>query len=223
MLRRMTFLGIACLLVPASIAGANTVMHTVNGAVGNQSYSSVGLQFDVLNSITVTDLGVFSSSGGAITPGVTLTTVLFDASQNVLATMDFDSTSGGPSVTDYVFTPLGTPVTLTPGIYTLAAYGFNLSQFASEHNTNIDGSTPDTFTGAGLISFVQSVWGGGTDPAHPTPVFPTNTGAPDYFSGPNMAFEPSVGAPPVPEPVTMFSAFMAISSLSMYVRKRIRR
>lgn len=189
----MAFMAVAPMSARASIT-----MHTANTTVGNQAWSSVGLLFDVNPGpgIRVLELGVYDSrSDGIVGTTVKLSTVIFDAAQTPLAQMDF--TAGDPGTFDaasnYLFKPLGIPLLLSPGQYTIAAYGF--SGVDNEHNTTLGGAG-DTFNdGGGLISFVDSVWGAGSDvpPTYPTNTW--NTGL-DYFSGPNMRYEviPAPGA-----------------------------
>ena len=170
-------------------------MHTANTLTGNQGYSSVGLEF-VVNPVTgihVLDLGIYDSGQDGILGGGTLSTVIFDAAQTSLVQMDFTAASPGTLTGAYLFKPLPAPLYLAPGTYTIAGYGFNPSD--PLHNWTISGTGPtwDGGTGPGgdLISFSQSVWGLGTDIP---PTFPVNSGAPDYFSGPNMTFIPAPGA-----------------------------
>jgi hypothetical protein len=168
-------------------------MHTANSPLGNQAYSGVGLEFDVLGSdFTVLSLGVYDSgSDGIMNPVVggsaKLTTVLFDATQTPIATVDFTSADGA-GVNSYLFKDI-TPLVLAPGRYALVSYGFDtLNQ---EHNGNNGGLDP---TLAPEISFVRSVWGGGSDlpGVYPTNSLPTGR---DYFDGPNMTFTiPAPGA-----------------------------
>ncbi len=177
-------------------------MHTASTFIGNQTYSSVGLEF-VVNPVTgirVLDLGIYDSGQDGIQGSVTLSTVIFDATQTSLVQMDFTAASPGTLTGAYLFKPLPNPLHLAPGTYTIVAYGFDASN--PEHNSYIVGSGPGptfdggTVIGGDLISFVKSVYGGGSDAPG---VFPTSPGVPagftgDYFDGPNMIFIPAPGA-----------------------------
>ena len=185
------------LTVSGTTQAAPTVftMHTANTLTGNQGYSSVGLEF-VVNPVTgihVLDLGIYDSGQDGILGGGTLSTVIFDAAQTSLVQMDFTAASPGTLTGAYLFKPLPAPLYLAPGTYTIAGYGFN--QADQEHHSSISGSGPTfdggTVIGGDLISFVQSVYGGGSDLP---PTFPTNTTALDHFDGPNMTFIPAPGA-----------------------------
>jgi len=184
----MTLVAIA----PMSARAAIT-MHTANNLVGNQVWNSVGLEFVVPSGpgINVLSLGIYDSSQDGIQGGGTLSTVIFNAAQTPLAQVDFTAASPGTLTGAYLFKPLAAgPLYLAPGTYTIAGYGFNQSD--PEHNSNVSGSGP-TFNGGGLISYSQSVWGAAPGVDVP-PTFPANTGAPDYFDGPNMTFVPAPGA-----------------------------
>ena len=181
-------------IAPMSAMASVTTMHTAGTTAGNQFYSSVGLEFDVASGINVLELGVYDDGSNGIVGEVTLSTVLFDtATQTALAQMDFAAGDSGmwfDAGSNYLFKSLATPLTLGPGRYTLVSYGFDEGN--NEHNT-YHGGPGDTFDGGGLISFARSVWGSGSDVP---PTFPTRSGSPDYFSGPNMRFD-------VPEPASV--------------------
>ncbi len=179
-------------------ASTSFTMHTATTFTGNHGwlYSSVGLEF-VVNPVTgidVLDLGIYDSGQDGILGGGTLSTLIFAPDKTtVLAQMNFTAGDPGTLTGAYLFKPLPAPLHLAPGTYTIAGYGFNPSD--PLHNWTISGTGPTfdggTVPGGDLISFSQSVWGLGTDVP---PTFPVNSGAPDYFSGPNMTFIPAPGA-----------------------------
>ena len=86
-----------------------------------------------------------------------------------------------------------------------------------EHNSNVSG-TPETFTSSSLVSFVQSLYGGGNDPpgTFPTQIFP-----PNGFSAANMMFDASSG-PAAPEPCSL-AIWGGISALGVAVGASRRR
>jgi hypothetical protein len=186
--------------LPMSASATPTTMHEANTIWGNQGWSGVGLTFNVVDpSVKVLELGVYDSGADGIVdvagaePTV-LTTVLFDAQQNVIASMNFTAADPGvfDAVSNYWFKPLSSPLSLSVGQYTIMAYGFSAANL--EHNSNLGGPGP-TFNGDG-IQFVQSMWTAtGADPA---PTWPTQTygpTAPDFFDGPNMIYQvPAPGA-----------------------------
>jgi hypothetical protein len=187
----MSILVIAALLAvsPMSANAVPATMHTAVTGTGNQAYSGVGLEFNVLGSnFTVYDLGVYdSASDGIVGANAVLTTVLFDATQTAIATATFTAADGA-GLNSYLFKPLvGGPLVLAPGQYALVSYGFD--QDNPLHNSNLGGAGPVLDPS---FSFVRSVWGGGADLPG---VYPTNAGAPDYFDAGNMTFTvPAPGA-----------------------------
>jgi hypothetical protein len=181
--------------LPISANAVPTPMHTANTTVGNQGWSGVGLTFNVVDPrLEVLELGVYDSGADGIAGGAVLTTVLFDAQQNVIASMDFTAADPGvfDAASNYWFKPLDDPLSLPVGQYTIMAYGFSSANL--EHNSNLGGPGPDFANGA--IQFVQSVWTASS--TAPAPTWPTQTygpAYPDYFDGPNMLVRvPAPGA-----------------------------
>jgi hypothetical protein len=180
MRRAMAVLALACLATGAAQA-TPVAMHIAVTGTGNQAYSGVGLEFNVAGSnFQVWDLGVYDSGSDGIVGEATLTTILFDATHTAIATETFTAADGA-GVGSYLFKPLaGGPLLLAPGQYALVSYGFDLDN--PLHNSNLGGAGPLLDPASGVI-FVRSIWGGGADAPG---VYPTNSGAPDYFDAPNM-------------------------------------
>ncbi|RPJ36629.1 MAG: hypothetical protein EHM35_07805 [Planctomycetaceae bacterium] len=182
--------------LPMSASAVPTTMHVANTTTGNQGWSGVGWTFDVLTSgFQVLELGIYDSGADGLAAGAApLTTVVFDAQQNVIASMTFAAGDAGmwfDAASNYWFKPIS-PLALPVGQYTIVGYGFSTANL--EHNSNLGGPGP-TFNGGGA-QFVQSVWTAtGADPA---PTWPTQTygpTAPDFFDGPNMIYQvPAPGA-----------------------------
>jgi hypothetical protein len=193
-------------------------MHTATSTVGNQVYSSVGLKFNVNSEISVFELGIYDSGSDGIISvpgaGTTLSTVIFDSTQTLLAQMDFTTADPGTfdPTSNYLFKPLATPLVMAPGEYTIVGYGFNALN--KEHNAAISGSGtgPIFDDGGSLISFVVSLYGGGADVPS---TYPTHTFSNDIFSGSNMNYESH--ATPVPGAVLL--GILGLSVAGVKLRK----
>jgi hypothetical protein len=142
-------------VLPMSASAAPITLHTANTTAGNQAWSSVGFTFNVTGPIvTVQELGIYDSGAdGIVGANALLTTVLFDAAQNVIASQTFTAADSGvfDAASNYWFKPI-TPLVLPVGQYTLAGYGWDPNNL--EHNSNLGGPGP-TFNG-GLVQFVKS-------------------------------------------------------------------
>jgi hypothetical protein len=167
---------------------------------GNQAWSGVGVEFTVNSPIDVYSLGIFEP-GGSVIGDATLTADLMTLGGTVLASQTFTSASSGtPNGNGYSFKSM-TPIVLADGNYYLMGYGWDPNNL--EHNSNVDGSNPDIFnTQGGLVSFVEAVWGTGSDLPGALPGNTNGPSAPNYFSSANMDFS----ATPLPSTWTMLIA-----------------
>jgi hypothetical protein len=201
---------------PATSFAAVVTLQTANNSVGNQAYSGLGVEFTVNSAITVSELGIFDSGQDGLS--TTLSAYLFKrtgpSAGSIVANTLFTSSDPGTLVNDYRFKSI-TPIDLAAGDYVLVGYGFSDSD--PEHNSNISGNA-ETFTSSSLVSFVQSLYGGGNDPPG---TFPTQTFAPNGFSAANMMFDAS-GGPAAPEPCSL-AIWGGISALGVAVGASRRR
>lgn len=129
------YLVIAVLLCFGAISrlkGQNYIAYDVPyGTPGNQALDGlvVGNDFRVVNPITISSLGVFSSGTNGIQGSTVLAVQVFERSGRslgmLLETMTFDAANPGTRSGASFFKPLQKPLTLLPGNYTIAAYGFD--------------------------------------------------------------------------------------------------
>ena len=194
-------------------ANAATVLQTANsGGAGNQIFSGVGLEFTVNSPITVSALGFYDVGLGVITGP--LTADLMTAGGSILASQTFTNASGSLVNGGYLFESIS-PVVLAAGNYYLMGYG--PQDYTWEHNSFFD-NIPDTFdTGGGAVSFVQSVWGGGSDPAGTPPSSFPGPSNPNFFSSANMQFSAAV-----PEPTTWALVLIGFGGIGGALRSRSR-
>lgn len=138
----------------------------VNGStgtdlIGSQAFTGrLGMRFTVNSPIRVTQLGAFDSGQDGFNS--TITVAIVDAGGNVvvpssgtpLSLVGIIGTFNGP------FQMVGgfPAVTLTPGNYTVVAYGYSPSEFNG--NTNAGDNVAITNDGGGLITHVDSPWDG---------------------------------------------------------------
>lgn len=166
---------VAMLLVLAAMAGvvlaADTIAFNVPaGTPGNQAFTgSLGLDFNVVSDIVVTQLGVFDdSTDGLQAPLQARLYQRNDAdpcSVKLMATIDFTPDDPGTDMGDgSLYKALPNPITLPAGFNgCIVASGYG----PLEKNGNTNGGAPSWYTddGGGLISFVGK--GRFGDPAQP--------------------------------------------------------
>jgi len=196
-------MGLVGLLAAAPASAAPITLQSSTATTGNQIYSGVAVQFVVNKSISVTSLGLYDSNQDGFLANIdhALSAVLMTSTGVSLASETFYSASAGALDGLYRFKSIA-PLTLGPGQYILAGYGWSNSD--PEFNCNLTGLTDcSTFNdGGGLLTYVNSPYGGGSDPSG---TLPTNVWNPDsnFFSAANMQYEAASVRAVVPEPLTL--------------------
>ena len=144
---------------PGPVLGGGSGFYTAymieSGTSGNQNYSgSLGMDFDVLEAISVTDLGVFDSGTNGLSRTIVAQLWRRNGNSGVLLKQQV-FTAGDPGMLEggNRFKELTDALILEPGNYTMVAYGYG----AGEPNGNsgvgvIDGMDIDP--GGGLLQFV---------------------------------------------------------------------
>ncbi|MDE0596288.1 MAG: lamin tail domain-containing protein [Roseibacillus sp.] len=137
-------------------SGFYSAYHVEAGVPGNQSYNgSLGMDFEVLQEIRVTDFGVFDDGSDGLNRAITAQ--LWSRNGNnagaILATESFTGGNPGTLEGGSRFKSLPAPLVLAPGSYTMAAYGYGSGEMNGNQGVAaLDGLDIDT--GGGLIQFV---------------------------------------------------------------------
>ena len=130
----------AAALVALSAApsfAATAIYTTANSTGGNQSYpGTLGLNFDVSSSVTVTQFGAFDSGKDGITTNINV--AIFDRNTGLIIspTVNFLGTANAAG-NAYVFKTV-TPFVLAAGNYQLGAWNYN----STDMNFNTFGNNP---------------------------------------------------------------------------------
>ncbi|MCB1095121.1 MAG: hypothetical protein KDN22_06030 [Verrucomicrobiae bacterium] len=163
------------------------------GVIGNQAHSgALGMDFIVDKPLQVIELGAFDSgSDGFILPitvelwsrddGGTPDDGADDSGAEILASLEFEEGETGTLVGGSRFLPLGVPVVLTPGAYTIVAWGYG----GGEENYNLNGGFGED---AGLflsdLDFITFIGSGRFGDAGANGEFPTSVdGGPENRYG----------------------------------------
>lgn len=183
----------------ALLAGAMQAQETViayevpAGTAGNQAFEGLlGMEFDVVNPITVTRLGAFDDNSDGIQ--LTIYVALYDrTTEELLAISFFSPGADGELIGGSRFMDIDPPVPLEAGfqgIIVAAGYG------ETEREFNVLGDpTAAVWTlndGSGSLRFVGSKWGSAADAM---PTNPDNGGVAAYAAG---TFIYETTAPQVP-------------------------
>jgi hypothetical protein len=158
-------------------------------------HATVGLDFDALVPINISQLGTFDSQQNGFGPKTTITVSIWqrdthgtattndDTGSQLLASLRFTAASPGTLIGAYRFQPLATPLLLSPGAYSIVAQGYDRTDLMLSESK--PGAAPVlTDDGGGLVQFVGTGrldWSGTADS------FPTTTGAVAGLANPTPA------------------------------------
>jgi hypothetical protein len=146
----------------------STVAYAVPaGTVGQQAFGGpLGMDFNVAQSIAITELGVFDSGSDGL--AVPLTARLYNRdTQTQVASLSFGAGQTGTLIGGSRFLPLATPVLLPAGFHgTIVAEGYGVGE--ENGNAVAQPITWATNSDGGLISFVGTGRWGTTPGAFPT-------------------------------------------------------
>lgn len=179
------------------------------GTVGSQALPNpyaLGMDFNVVSPVILTQLGAFDSGSDGINASSTLTTQIFNrdgASPVVVATASFSSADPGTLIGGSRFKVLAAPIVLTNGSYSCVGYGYD----ANNRNGNIGTGNAKTWVtedGGGLLAFVG---GGRYGPVAPGS-FPgtADLGPADRYAAGTFEFVPVPLSPLIVAPPTNFFA-----------------
>ncbi len=174
--------------VTISISRSRYIAYMVDrGTIGGQNFGgALGMDFDVLQPMVISALGVFDSNSDGIDPSSTITTYLYSRSGNsgtVITSLAFSSTSPGVLVEGSRFKPLASPLIISNGSYTIVASGFGTANPNGNLCCNAKQWTIDD--GGGLIAFVGGSRYGTTPTAFPTTI---DIGPVDRFAAGTFEF-----------------------------------
>ncbi len=162
-------------LDPGPVLGPGSPLvayQVAEGTSGTQDYGgSLGMDFVVLQPVLVTQLGVFDDGGDGLR--ATLTAQLWrrddrgtpgafadDRGAASLARLTFTPTAPGVRVGGSRFKMLDPPLVLSPGSYTIVAYGYNSAERNGNTGTGSGAEALTTESGGGVITFLgQSRYG----------------------------------------------------------------
>lgn len=155
----MGILASAVLLLPASVQAADLFVASPSAA-GNHYFSGTyGLDFEVLQAVTVTSLGVFDADRNGIAGAVSA--AVFQNGAAVSPQVSFAG-AGAAGAAGYTYRMIA-PLTLQPGIYQIAAWGFSSTDQAYNSNAGPGGTI--SFTANPALRFLGASYSTGAGAA----------------------------------------------------------
>ena len=160
---RLASIGIAAVLACSSASAVTAI--TATNTAGNQEFGgSLGFDFVVNSTIVVSQLGAFDDNGDGFNRDINVGIFARNENGTPLNFMDdtaigaimgqttFSAGNPGTLSGSYRFQNIA-PLTLTPGAYTLNAWGYGLNE-RNGNDGNLGNWPTTTDDGGGLITFV---------------------------------------------------------------------
>jgi len=146
---------------------------------GNQAFGgTLGNDFTVNTTVRINALGVFDSNSDGITGPIYATIYNRSTHLNVTEPLCFTAAAPGWLFQGARYKNLATPVTLPPGDYTVAAWGFSAADPLGNSNNGPGIIDPEKDTGEGAITY------GPYARYHTNPdTYPTNAGSWIFLAG----------------------------------------
>jgi hypothetical protein len=170
-----------------------------NGNFETKKDYGVCYDFEVIQPITVSELGMFDDGGDGIQGSAVIRVQLYEDSGKaslLLESMTFDAANSGELRGGFRFNRLAQSVTLLPGRYTLAANGFDATNKVYDVTKAISVAPQITLNeGAGLIRFLGSNRYYERDGRLSRSKKETMIGSPDRLAAGTFAFCPATLTP----------------------------
>lgn len=214
---KRALVGLTLVLAMSACAQADYIAYQIpltTGTGGNSEGLTLGMYFDVVSDIQVTELGAFDSQDGGIYDDLTGTITVHIYNRDTgtsVASLTFSPGDSGTLNGGHRFKALATSLELSAGFHgCIAAYGYGQagSKWEPNYGSFADGNLVTTDDGDGLISFTGS---GG------------RYGVGDVYPGSSSGFDNvnPYGAGTftyVPEPATM--SLLGLGGLAMLIRRK---
>ena len=149
-----SFASAMALLLFAAGANANAIVFNNALQGGSQQDYVLGMDFDVISPVTVTQLGTFDDLGNGFASGTTIQVGIFSTTSTLLvgSSATFSSVTPGTLTGGSRFLPVVAPFVLLPGRYSIVGTGYTPG--SQSGNTGLGQTTPVFDNLGGALSLV---------------------------------------------------------------------